>query len=80
MCLAPNHELLLPINLKGDWCILSHVNMSLIQQELGPQHIDKSYGSDSELFKHRTMAEDNTVNTRETENTSILNLKFPRYI
>lgn len=45
--------------------------MSLIQQELGPQHIDKSYGSDSELFKHRTMAEDNTVNTRETENTSI---------
>lgn len=54
--------------------------MSLIQQELGPQHIDKSDGSDSELFKLRTMAEDNTVNTRETENTSILNLKFPRYI
>lgn len=68
MCLAPNHELLLPINLKGDWCILSHVNMSLIQQELGPQHIDKSDGSDSELFKLRTMAEDNTVNARETEN------------
>lgn len=67
MCLAPNHELLLPINLKGDWCILSHVNMSLIQQELGP-HIDKSDGSDSELFKNRTMAEDNTVNARETEN------------
>lgn len=80
MCLAPNHELLLPINLKGDWCILSHVNMSLIQQELGPQHIDKSDGSDSELFKNRTMAEDNTLNARETENTSILNLKFPRYI
>lgn len=54
--------------------------MSLIQQELRPQHIDKSDGSDSELFKHRTMAEDNTVNARETENTSILNLKFPRYI
>lgn len=68
MCLAPNHELLLPINLKGDWCILSHVNMSLIQQELRPQHIDKSDGSDSELFKNRTMAEDNTVNARETEN------------
>lgn len=68
MCLAPNHELLLPINLKGDWCILSHVNMSLIQQELEPQHIDKSDGSDSELFKNRTMAEDNTVNARENEN------------
>lgn len=68
MCLAPNHELLLPINLKGDWCILSHVNMSLIQQELGPQYIDKSDGSDSELLKNRTMAEDNTVNARETEN------------
>lgn len=38
----------------------SVVDLSLIQQELGPQQIYKSDESDCELFKHRTMAEDNT--------------------
>lgn len=38
----------------------SVVDLSLIQQELGPQQIYKSDVSDCELFKHRTMAEDNT--------------------
>lgn len=30
MCLVLNYEFLLLINLKGDWCILSYVNMFLI--------------------------------------------------